>query len=164
MYHVDKLKPIAGDLKVTNGKASFQKNEGTVAFVFNWDNAQWDNKMSVKEQWNDEYDKYVTEGEKAFVAGYVENSKKMSVVDDATTANYIVTVEFTNFDYFFSAMSFVPGHKHKVWANFVVVNTTTGEEECRIVAKEFKGGRDTVKFDSYTEMMNNLGKEFAKCK
>ena len=76
-------------------------------------------------------------------------------MDDATTANYIVTVEFTNFGYFFSAMSFVPGHKHKVWANFVVVNTTTGEEECRIVAKEFKGGRDTVKFDSYTEMMNN---------
>lgn len=30
------LSAIAGDLKVTNGKASFQKNEGTVAFVFNW--------------------------------------------------------------------------------------------------------------------------------
>jgi hypothetical protein len=61
-------------------------------------------------------------------------------------------------------MSVVPGHKHKVWAKIKITDKTSDKIVCVLKVIEFKGGRDLVKYDSYTEMMHDLGKELAVLK
>lgn len=159
------ISSYAGDIKVIEGKAKMQKREGLAEVVFVWDNAKYAEKVSLKEQWKDEYEKYIKEGEEYFIAGFNENAEKLIVTTtEEEKANYTITIEFENFDYFFSVMSVVPGHKHKVWANIKITDKTTGNVVCVLKVVEFKGGRDTVKFDSYTEMMHDLGTELVQMK
>lgn len=54
---------FAGGIKVNKGKATYMKNEGKMFVVFDWEDARWNNEMPVKEQWNEEYDAYVENGE-----------------------------------------------------------------------------------------------------
>lgn len=159
------ISSFAGDIKVIEGKAAMNKREGLAEVVFVWDNAKYDNRHSLKEQWKEEYDKYLKDGEEFFIAGFNENAKKLAITTmEKEKANYTITIEFENFDYFFSAMSVIPGHKHKVWAKIKIADKTTGKIVCVLKVVEFKGGRDLVKFDSYTEMMHDLGKELAQLK
>lgn len=156
---------FAKEIEVVEGKAQMKKREGLAYITFNWENALWDKKTPIKEQWGGEdYSKYVTEGEKAFIATFNEKAKKLQTTDNASEANYSIAIEFVNFDYYFSAMSFVPGHKHKVWADITITDNTTGEVVCKIKVIELAGDRDFVKFDSFPKMMQLLAEEITKLK
>lgn len=72
-----------------------------------------------------------------------------------------MTVKFSNFDKFFSAMSIVPGNKHKIWGEITVVDKKTNEVICVFKVDEFKGGRDFSIFDSFKESMSDLGSDLA---
>ena len=61
---------FAGGIKVSKGKASFMKKECSISVVFDWSNAKWDKGVSVKEQWNEEYEAYVENGEAQFIEGF----------------------------------------------------------------------------------------------
>lgn len=154
---------FAGGIKVSQGKASFMKNEATINVVFNWKDAKWNNEIPVKEQWNDEYQAYVENGEACFIEGFNKSSKKVKITKDST-ADYVMTINFSNFDKFFSAMSIVPGNKHKIWGEIVVTDKKTGDVVCKYLVKEFKGGRDFSVFDSFKESMEDLGSELAGIK
>ena len=159
------LSSFAGDIKVIEGKASMTKREGLAEVIFLWDNAKYADRISLKEQWKDDYEKYRKDGEEFLIAGFNENAKKLSITtSEKEKANYSIEIEFENFDYFFSAMSVVPGHKHKVWAKIKITDKTSDKIVCVLKVIEFKGGRDLVKYDSYTEMMHDLGKELAVLK
>lgn len=159
------ISSYAGDIKIIEGKASMNKREGLAEIIFVWDNAKYANRLSLHDQWKDEYEKYMKEGEEFFIAGFNENAKKIAITTmEKDKANYTITIEIENIDYFFSVMSVVPGHKHKVWANIKIADKATSQVVCVLKVVEFKGGRDTVKFDSYTEMMHDLGKELAQLK
>ena len=151
-------------IKVKEGDASFMKNSGTVAVVINWDNAQWNKEMPVREHWTEEYDTYVSEGYAKFVEGFNEKSKSLKVADSAEGATYVMNIEVTNVDRFWSAMSVVPGNKHKMWGTVTVTEKATGKVVCVYSLNEFKGGRDFSILDSFKEMMKNLGKELAEQK
>lgn len=153
----------AAEIKVVSGKASFMKQEYFAVVLFNWDEAKFDNRESLKDYWNEDFEKYLSEGKKKFIEGFNDSSKKVKFVD-TDLAGYIFNVEVTNIDYFFSAMSMVPGHKHKIWCTITVIEKSTGKEVCKIDVKEFKGGRDFSKFDSFTEMMLDFGKQVGKIK
>lgn len=155
---------FAGGIKVSQGKVSYIKNERTVAVVFNWENAKWDMGTSVKEEWGDNYQSYVDNGESEFIEGFNKSCKKVKMVKDESSANYIMTVEFTNFDKFYSVMSLVPGNKHKIWAEITVTDKDSGEIICKYNVNEFKGGRDFSIFDSYKEAMRDFGYELARIK
>lgn len=152
----------ASDIKVTQGKTSYLKSEGTMTVVFNWDNAKWDRGSSVKDEWAEQFESYKNEGEQFFIDGFNKASKMVNLSTENSTADYTMNVEFTNFDKFYSVMSLVPGHKHKVWANITVTDNKTGETVCTYKVTEFEGGRDFSLFDSYTEMMRDLGSKLAK--
>ena len=47
------ISSFAGDIKVIEGKAAMNKREGLAEVVFVWDNAKYDNRHSLKEQWID---------------------------------------------------------------------------------------------------------------
>lgn len=154
----------ASEIEVTQGKATYLKKEGKVAVVFNWENAKWDRGKLVQDEWAEQFGAYKEEGEQHFINGFNEDSKMMKMVTEDSAADYIMNVEFTNFDKFYSVMSFVPGHKHKVWATITVTDNKTGETVCTYKVKEFEGGRDFTVFDSYTEALRDLGSKLAKKK
>ena len=157
------LAVTAADIKVVSGKASFMKREGSAVVLFNWDDAKYDNKESMKDYWKDDYDQYISEGKKKFIEGFNKSSKKVKL-GDSDDAGYTFTVAVANIDYFFSVMSFIPGHKHTIWCTITITEKATGNEICKINVDEFKGGRDFSKFDSFTEMMHDLGKYIGKMK
>ena len=66
---------FAGGIKVNKGKATYMKNEGKMFVVFDWKDAQWDKEKPVKEQWTEEYDSYVENGEAQFIEGFNKKSK-----------------------------------------------------------------------------------------
>ena len=154
----------AGSIKVKEGDASFMKNSGTVAVSIDWSNAKWNNEGSAQEHWADKYQSYVDAAVPALVEGMNAKSKGLQATTSADQATYIMNVQVTNVDMFFSAMSVVPGNKHKIWATVTVTEKATGKVVCVYNVDEFKGGRDFSVFDSFTEMMKNLGKELGSQK
>lgn len=152
---------FAGGIKVSQGNAKFMKNEGVIAVFFDWSNAKWNFEKPVKEQWDAEYEAYVENGEAQFIEGFNKKSKKIKIVKDASSTDYVMTVKFSNFDKFFSAMSIVPGNKHKIWGEITVVDKKTNEVICVFKVDEFKGGRDFSIFDSFKESMSDLGSDLA---
>lgn len=164
MFVISFVSVYAGDLKVVDGKASYIKTGGTATVVFNWSEAQWDFKEPFKQHCGDEYQKYVSDGEKAFLEGFNSAKKPLQITTtDQSNVQYVISIDLTNFDEFFSAMSVVPGHKHKVWAT-VTVKDASGNMMCKYSVTEFKGGRDFSIFDSFTEMMRDFGKALANQK
>lgn len=156
---------FAGDnLKIKSGKASFMKEPVKVCIVLDWSNATWDNKIDLKSQLNDEYDKYLKEGEQALVEGFKDKAKKVTYTADASEAQYQITIKVKALDYFYGVMSFIPGHKHKITADITATNTATGEEVYRAYADTFEGGRDFVKYDSYIKMMRDTGEKLGSFK
>ena len=155
---------FAGGIKVSKGKANYMKNEGKMTVVFDWTNAQWNNEGPVKDQWKEEYEAYVENGEAKFIEGFNDKSKKVKIVKGESSPNYVMTIKFSNFDRFYSMMSIVPGNKHKIWAEITVSDKNTGEVICVYNVKEFKGGRDFSIFDSFKESMEDLGSELAGTK
>lgn len=155
---------FAGGVKVSKGKATFMKSECKIAVVFDWSNAKWNEQQPVKEQWKDEYDAYVENGEAQFIEGFNKKSKKAQIVKEDSSADYLMTIKFSNFDKFYSMMSVVPGNKHKIWGEITVTDKKTGDVICTYNVKEFKGGRDFSIFDSFKESMRDLGSELAETK
>lgn len=145
---------------VTEGSASFLKVKANANIVFNWDNAEWDNgRETLKEHWGDDYDKTTKRGEKAFINSFNENSKNIKINNDS--ARYKIEVNMGNIDYFFSATSIVPGHKHRVSATINVIDLLSGTKVCVITVNARKGGRDFVVSDSFVKAMSRIGEDVA---
>ena len=155
---------FAGGIKVSKGKASFIKKEGKVAVVFDWNNAKWNNEKPIQQQWVDDFDFYVENGKTKFIEGFNKKSKKVKIVNDGTSVDYIMSIKLLNFDRIFSMWSMVPGHKYKVWAEITVTDANTNDIICVYNVKEFKGGRDFSALDSYKECMFDFGTELAETK
>lgn len=153
----------AADIKIEKGKANYLKKEGTMNLIINWDNAKYGDEKVFKDHCGDQYNTYKEKGYDAFVAGFNEASKNVKITKEATSADYTMTIIVSNVDYFFSVMSLVPGHKHKIWAE-IEVKDVKGNIVCQYKITEYKGGRDFSVIDSFTEMMNDLGKDLAKKK
>lgn len=154
----------AGGIKIIVGNAKYLKEYASIAVVFNWEQTMWNMEKPVKEHWGDSYQEYVDQGQASFIDGFNNASSKIKIVNDASSANIIMNITLKNFDYYFSVMSFVPGHKHKVWAEISIIQKETGNVLCKYVVDEFKGNRDFSVFDSYTEMMSKLASEIVKSK
>lgn len=148
---------------IIQGNASFLKKAGIANISFDWSHAEWDNgRETLQEHWGEDYEKTVKRGEKAFINNFNKNSKKLKISTDS--AQYHIEVEMGNIDYFFSAMSFVPGHKHRISAKIKVIELSTGNTVCVIDVDARKGGRDFVISDSFVKAMEQIGEDVAKLK
>lgn len=149
--------------KLTEGSAAFLKNGGIANVVFNWADAKHDNKEPLRNHWKENYDTMTVKGEQGFIDGFNAVAKKVKI-DNAEKAQYRIEVNITNVDYFFSVMSIVPGHKHRVSAQIRVVDVSSGETLCVIKVDQRKGSRDFVVTDSFVKTMNQIGQDVAKLK
>ncbi len=148
---------------VKSGNKKFLKDEGTVQMVFDWKNAKYDKKKPLTEYWEKDdvkYEQRVEDAESNIIKGFNEKSKKLKAVT-TSGADYTMTIKIENLDYYFSVMGWAPGHVYKIWAT-VTVTDKTGATVCEMHFDEFKGGRDFVPYDAYTEMAEDFGKELAK--
>lgn len=62
----------------------------------------------------------VNKGKAQFIEGFNKKSKKIMIVQDESSADYIMFIKFTNFDKFYSMMSIVPGNKHRISGEIIV--------------------------------------------
>lgn len=152
---------MADGIDKISGSNKFLKTEGVAKVTINWENATWDSKGSVKDQWKDEYQKHVDGALTSFISGFNKKSKKVKIYQDNAKATIAFEITVTNVDYFFSAMSFLPGHKHTLWGDVVAKDIASGEVLCKWSMNRFKGGRDFVVYDSFTKMWKELGEELA---
>ena len=148
----------AGTIDITSGSKKFLKSKGTICVTFNWDNAHWANGETLQQRWDKEYNMHIEEGAATFIKGFNEENKKLKAVTNADNADYTMTIDVQKIDYFFSATSIVPGHKHDIWAK-VTVRDKAGNTVCEITIERMKGSRDFVVYDSYIKMMRKLGNE-----
>lgn len=156
---------FAGDgIKVTNGKATFLKEEATAEIVFCWKGAKWDNSQSLKEHYGTAYDAQVKAAETSFLTGFNDKSKKVSAKSNDASAKYQIKIEITNLDKFYNVMSFIPGFTHKVWANVKVVEKASGSVVCEAVVEEFEEGRDFTEDDSLKKVFVEFGGKIARLK
>ena len=149
-------------MKVTSGNGKFLKEDATATVGIDWTQAQWNNEKPLTDQWGDEYQKLIADGEKAFIQAFNENSKKLKIND--TNAKYRIEVKITNVDKYYGVMSLVPGYKHKVWGSIAVVDILTKTTVCEANFDELTGGRDFAIDDSFIKCMADLGKAVAKIK
>lgn len=147
-------------IKVSNGKTSFLKESAKACVTFDWSAAKWDNGKTLKEHWGNNYEMLIKAGAESFIKGFDAVSKKLKTSD--AEGKYLFDIKITNVDEFFSAMSVVPGHKHKVWATIDVIEKANNNKVCEIKVESFKGGRDFSIDDSFKECMSDLGKSIAK--
>lgn len=153
----------AATVKVTKGNKKILKEKGNMEVTFVWDNAMWGNGLTLKEQWKDEYDMRVADAERSIVNGFNKKNKKLKAyrpTDGEDDIQYYMEIRMEKVDYYFSVMSFVPGHKHSVWAT-VTVRDANKKVVCEIAIEQFTGDRDFVVYDSYLKTMEELGKKIA---
>ena len=156
------LSASAGEkvLTLEQGELATLKAGGNVAVVFNFDGATYD----MKEPLSAHYPNLAELTAKVpfnFTEGFNDKCKKSKVVDSAD-AKYTMEIKVSNMDYFFSAMSFVPGHKTKVWGTATIKDKTTGETVAVIKITECEGDRDFVADDSFGKCFVKLGEQLAK--
>lgn len=149
-------------MKVTSGNGKFLKEVATATVSFDWSQAQWNNEKPLTAEWGDEYQKLIAAGEKAFIQGFNENSKKVKIND--VPGQYSIEVKITNLDKFYSVMSLIAGWKHKAWGTIVIVDVSTRTTVCEATFEELSGGRDFAIDDSFLKCMSDLGKAIAKIK
>lgn len=151
-------------IKVVKGTGKVMREKATANLVFDWSKAYWMDKGLMKDELSaGEYERYTTVAPKKFQESFNENSKGIKITDD-TSAEYEIKIVVDKIDYFFSVMSFVPGHKHTFWGKVIMTKKSTGEEVLEVNLTRFKGGRDFVKDDSFYEMFHDLGKKISLLK
>ncbi|MBR4389167.1 MAG: hypothetical protein IKT00_08315 [Prevotella sp.] len=151
---------FAGSVKVTKGKTSGFKENANASISFQWDGAKWDRGEPLQQHWGNDYERLKQVGESSFIQGFNEKSKKLMI--EEAEGQYRMVVKIVSLDSFFSVMSFVPGHKHKVDAIITIYEVSTDSLICEIKTDEFEGGRDFSYDDSYAECMGDLGKKISK--
>ena len=158
------LATFAGDnIKIKSGKAAFMQQAVKVCVAFDWSNATWDNRQSLKEQLGADYDKYLKDGEASFIEGFQKGAKTVTYTANAGEAQYKITVSVQALDYFFGMGTFAPGHKHKLTAT-ITATDASGNVVYTAYADTFTGGRDSVKYDSYKKCMKAAGEKVASFK
>lgn len=151
-------------VKMQSGDKSFLKEDAKACVVMNYDKTTWDKGKTLKEELNDKYDKYLQNGQKAFIEAFNAKSSKLKITEKKEEAKYKIIVNFTNFDKFYSVMSFVPGFKTKMWADITIVEVASNKVVCTASVEELEGSRDFTLDDSWTKCYEELGKSLPKLK
>ena len=151
-------------IEVVKGTAKVMREKATATLVFDWSNAYWMDKGLMKDELPaTDYENYTTVAPQKFQESFNDNSKGLKIIEDPS-ADYEIKIVVSKIDYFFSVMSFVPGHKHTFYGKVIVTQKTTGEDVLEVVLTRFKGGRDFKKDDSLYEMFKDLGKKISSLK
>ena len=151
-------------IEVVKGTAKVLREKATANFTIDWSKAYWMEGGLMKDELSaGDYEMYTTTAPNKFIEAFNDNSKGLKIVDEPS-AEYEIKVVVSKIDYFFSVMSFVPGHKHTFWGKVIVTKKSTGEEMLEVNLARFKGGRDFVKDDSFYEMFLDLGKKISSLK
>lgn len=154
-------------LKVLQGKQALKTvmtETATAVVQFDWSNTMYDNKVTAKEQFGEDYGFVVNDCQISFVNGFNGESKGLQLTNKAEGAKYKFVLSVTNLDCFFAAMRFVPRHESKMWGKLTIKNATNDEIVAEINIDEAEDGCDIVRRESFGKTFLLLGKKVAKLK
>lgn len=145
------------EIKVIEGSAACFKEKTTATVTFDWDDAMWNNEISLAEQLTDKYVTYKKIAEEQVIKALNECSKGLKPSMEGDDAKYDINIKFTNFDKYLFVMGFKPGFKSKVWADVTITEKSTGATICFIKVTELTGDRDLTLDDSWKKCLYLLG-------
>ena len=154
-------------LKIISGKYQVQtimKESATVVVVYDWSQAQYDNKKALKKEWGDNYDLIVEDCEKSFIEGFNDNAKKLRIDQTSENARYRFVLTIKNVDRFFAAMAFIPAHEAKMWGTLTILDNMTNQTLAEIDIDEAEDGQHVDIRYCYGETFEELGEKVAKLK
>ena len=152
-------------LKIVNGKdqvKTIMKENTTVVVEFDWSQAKYDNKKTLKEQWEGDYDYIVNDCEESFIKGFNENAKKLKMAKEADNAKYKFVLTVTNIDRFFAAMAFIPQHEAKMWGTLTIVDIASNQTLAEVRIDEAEDGQHVDVKQCFGETFEELGEKIAK--
>lgn len=144
-----------------SGSVAPLKGGANITVSFNFDNATFDNQEPLSSKYGN-LAELVAKVPQNFMQGFSSKAKGYGIVDNAANAKYAIAIKVENMDFFYSAMSFVPGYITKVWGTITVTDIATGQNVCVIRVTEGTGDRDFNIDDSSGKTFIELGENFAK--
>jgi len=152
------------DIKVLKGDKKFFKTaQGTAQLEIVWDQAKYDNRMPLTEQFKD-MTKYAEASWNGFYETFNDKCKKVKVVRAANSYDYKFTMRVSNVDQYLKVMGFVPGPATKIWGTLTISDAKTGEELVIIDVDYVDGGASPSPFESFSDSFEKLAEEVAHLK
>jgi len=155
---------VAGDLKVTQGNKKFFKTaEGLALLEINWDDCTYDNRESLQSRYGD-FTPYANASRSGFIQDFDKDVKHVKITEDASKANYKVTIKVDKVDQYIKVTGLIPGPATKIWGTLTITDTKSGEVLLVVKIDECNGGASPSPFESFSDSFESLAQQLAKFK
>lgn len=153
------------DIDITSGSSSFLNEEATAIVVFDYSEAIWE-ENAYYEQWcGDDFAKRVKLGYGSFILGFNNESSKLKIKQEDSSAKYRIIVKINVFEEEHGAIL-----KGGLWGRYyiqcsgtiIVEEITSGKIVCSANIDDEEGERDLVIDDRLSKFFYALGKATAK--
>lgn len=154
----------ANPIKVINGDKKFFKSaEGNVILQVIYDDATFDDKMSLTEKYSN-IDEKTEISYNGFIEEFSQRNSKLNFVKDEAEATYKITIRVTKVDEFVNIMGFIPGPCIRVWGTLTVTDAKTGDSLLVVEIDEIDGGSAATTDRAFNDTFGELGQKIAKLK
>lgn len=153
------------DINTISGNWSFLNEETTAIVVFDYNEATWEDE-SYYEQWcGDDFAKRVKLGYGSFILGFNNESSRMKIKQEDSSAKYRITVKINKLEENHGALM-----NGGLWGRYyiscfgtiIVEEISTGVVVCKAIIDDEEGERDLVIEDRLAKCFNALGSAIAK--
>ena len=153
------------DIETVSGNWSFLNEETTAIVVFDYSDATWGDEVYYEQWCGNDYANRVKLGYGAFILGFNNESSKLKIQQEDSSAKYRIIVKINALEEKHGAIL-----KGGLWGRFyiqcsgtiIVEEITSGEVVCTARIDDEEGERDLVIDDRLAKCFNALGKSTAR--
>ena len=153
------------DIDITSGSSDFLNEETTAIVVFDYSEATWEEEAYYEQWCGDDFAKRVKLGYGSFILGFNNESSKLKIKQEDSSAKYRIKVKINVFEEEHGAVL-----KGGLWGRFyiqcsgtiIVEEIASGEVVCTAKIDDEEGERDLVMDDRLAKCFYALGKATAK--
>lgn len=143
-------------IKITSGSNDFLKSNSTAVLVFDYSEATWEEDELYKSWCGDEYEERVNISVRSFIRGFNENSSKLKIKQEDTSARYRIIFKVENLE---------QKNGGRGWGRFYVLcygiitiqDIETGKDVCVLSVKKEAGSADYSQNDRIASCFNEIG-------
>ena len=153
------------DIDVTSGSSDFLNEKATAIVVFDYSEATWQEEAYYEQWCGNEFVNRVKLGYGSFILGFNNESSKLKIQQDDSSAKYRIIVKITALEEEHGAVL-----KGGLWGRYyilcsgtiIVEEIASGEVVCTAKIDDEEGERDLVIDDRLAKCFYALGKATAK--
>lgn len=156
---------LAGsDIKMKSGDAQIMKTaEGNAVVTVVIDDAQYDNKMPLREKFSD-LDNFKKVAEAGFTETFNDKSKNVKIVKNQDGAKYEFIINVLNVDQYIKVTGFIPSPATKIWGTLQIKEVATGKLLFEGEFAKINGGANPSPDGTISDSFEELAKQTVKLK